>query len=275
MSPQFASWWSAFENSIAGFYRTLGALKVQQNVNLAGNEIDIYVEEQTPSGQAVRTAIECKYYSRKVPKSVVLQFAHVVAVLRNAELIDKAVMVAYKGFTPNALSLAQAANIELLTFNDIKTRVSSYAHGAVPGIIKQAEEIQLPDSFPELVFVIMPFSEKLEDIYLYGIRGCIEKFNLKCKRADELQHDNEIIKEVIDHIKRARIIIAEVSDHNPNVFYEVGWAHALRRETVLIARENIKLPFDIQHINTIFYHSIKDLENKLSLRIKAILKDGT
>ncbi len=274
MPPQFASWWAAFENSVAGFYRALGASKVQQNINLAGNEIDIYVEEQTPSGQAIRTAIECKYYNRKVPKSVVLQFANVVTLLRNAGLIDKAVMVGHKGFTPNASLVAQIANIELLTFQDVETRVSSYTHGAVPKIIKQAEEIQLPDSFPELVFVIMPFSEKLEDMYLYGIRGCIEKLNLRCKRADELEHDNVIMKEVIDHIKRARIIIAEVSDHNPNVFYEVGWAHALKRETILIAREGTELPFDIRHINTIFYRRIKDLENKLSSRIKAILKDG-
>lgn len=274
MPPQFVTSWSAFENSVAGFYRALGSSKVQQNINLAGNEIDIYVEEQTPSGQAVRTAIECKYYNRKVPKSVVLQFANVVTLLRNAGLIDKAVMVVYKGFTPNASLVAQTANVELLTFQDVETRVSFYTHGAVPKIIKQAEEIQLPDSFPELVFVIMPLSEKLEDIYLYGIRGCIEKLNLRCKRADELEHDNVIMKEVIDHIKRARIIIAEVSDHNPNVFYEVGWAHALKSETILIAREGTELSFDIRHINTIFYRGIKDLENKLSLRIKAILKDG-
>ncbi len=117
----------------------------------------------------------------------------------------------------------------------------------------------------------MPFAEELEDIYLYGIRGSIEKFNLRCKRADEIEHDNVIMNEVIDHIKRARIIVAEVSDHNPNVFYEVGWSHAIERETILIAREGTELPFDIRHINTIFYRRIKDLEDKLSSRIKAIL----
>ncbi len=139
MAPQNVYFWSAFENAIAGFYRALGTSKVQQNINLAGNEIDIYMEEQTPSGQFVRTAVECKYYNKKVPKNVVFQFASVVNLLRNAGLIDKALLVAYRGFTPDAFSAAQAANIELITFQDIEKKVSFHMHGAVPSIIKRAE----------------------------------------------------------------------------------------------------------------------------------------
>ena len=66
------------------------------------------------------------------------------------------------------------------------------------------------------------------------------------------------------------MIIAELSDHNPNVFYEVGWAHALNRTTVLLARKGTSLPFDVSHINTISYTSIKDLEEKLTVRLRSL-----
>jgi len=270
MAPQDVRFWSAFETAVAEFYRSLGALKVQQNVNLAGNEIDVYVEEQTASGQMVRTAVECKYYQRKVPKDVVLRFATVARFLRDAGLVDKALLVAYRGFTPDAFSVAQASGIELQTFADFETKVTYHVYGAVATIIRAAERKPVPESFPDLVFVLMPFREGLDDLYFYGIRGSAERFGLRCKRADELIHDAAIIEEVIDHIKRARVIVAEVSDHNPNVFYEVGWAHALERPTILVAREGGQLPFDIAHINTVLYKSIKDLDAKLSERFREI-----
>ena len=50
---------------------------------------------------------------------------------------------------------------------------------------------------------MMPFSEELEDLYFYGIRGCAERHGLRCKRADEIIHDNAIMEEVIDHISEA------------------------------------------------------------------------
>ncbi len=274
MPPQSVRGWQTFEAVVAVFYRRLGADKVLQNVSLAGNEVDVYVEERTPSGQTVRTAIECKYYQGKVPKNTVLHFANVAKFLRDSGLIDKAVMASYRGFTPGGFSVAQAGNIELQTFSDLEAKVELHKYGAVATIIQEAEDVPLPDSFPDLVFVLMPFSEELEDLYFYGIRGCAERHGLTCKRADEILHDNEIMKMIVDHITRARLIVAEVSDPNPNVFYEVGWAHALEKPTVLVAREGSSLPFDISHINTVFYKNIKDLDSKLSQRFKSVTESG-
>jgi len=270
MAPQDVRIWSIFETVVAEFYRSLGALKVRQNANLAGNEVDVYVEERTASGQIVRTAVECKYYQRKVPKDVVLRFATVAKFLRDADLVDKAVLVSYQGFTPDSFSVAQATGVELRTFVDFEAKVSYHIYGAVPKIIETAERRPIPVLFPDLVFVLMPFKDELDDLYFYGIRGSAERVGLRCKRADELIHDVAVMQEVIDHIKRARVIVAEVSDHNPNVFYEVGWAHALERPTILVARDGVSLPFDIAHINTVFYKSIKDLDDKLSERFRGL-----
>ena len=211
-----------------------------------------------------------------------MQFASVANFLKQAGQIDKATLVAYQGFTQDAFLAAQAAGIELISFADLESRfggvhmmfqspsrINYSRYGAIATIIKKAERAKLPKTFPETVFVLMPFSSELDDVYLYGIRGCVQKLGLKCRRADEIEHNHEILKEVIDNLKRAHLIIAEVTDSNPNVFYELGWAHALKREPILVAKAGTKLPFDIGHINTIFYKSIKDLEDQLTPRVKA------
>lgn len=270
MAPQDIGYWKQFEDFVAQSYRVLGGARVQQNVNLAGNQLDIYLEEQTPSGHVVRMAVECKYYSTNVPKATVLQFATVANFLRQAGLIDRAVMVAYRGYTQDAQSVGKAANIELRSFQDLEVRVKPEVFG--PRIVTRGPtRSALPDEFPSLAFVAMPFAESFEDTYLYGIRGACNNAGLQCKRADEIEYGGSIVEEVLDHIKRARVIIAELSDHNPNVFYEVGWAHALSRTTVLVARNGTSLPFDVSHINTVFYASIKDLEDKLTARLRSLV----
>jgi hypothetical protein len=269
MAPQDVIHWKQFEDLVAQIYRVGGA-SVKQNVNLGGNQIDVYFEEETVTGQTVRTAVECKYYATAVQEDAILQFASVADLLRRSNLIDRAVLVTYRGYTRQARVLAQAANIDLRTFQELETRVS-------PDTL-QARVIQnvssrpsLPDEFPNLAFVVMPFDESLQDIYLYGIRGACERVGLQCKRADEIEHGGPIVEEVLDHVKRAKVVIAELSAHNPNVFYEIGWAHALGRTTVLLAKAGTRLPFDVGHINTLFYSSIKDLEDRLVGRLQSLV----
>ena len=287
MAPQDISIWHAFENAVAGFYRELGARSVRQNVDLAGNQVDVFVEEETASGQIVRCIVECKYYQKAVPKDVVVRFGTVAQFLRQAGLIDKAVMVAYKGYTRSASLAAEAAGVELLTFQDLEAKLGGFPRwspeikfskfGAevrtrIERVVEEAEAKKLPDEFPQTVFVAMPFNEELEDVYIYGIRRCVEEVGLSCVRADEVEHGGPIVQEIQDQIQRCRIIIAEVSDHNPNVFYEVGWAHALERPTILLAREGTDLPFDIRHVNTIMYKNIHSLEERLLKRLQAFLE---
>ena len=286
MAPQDASAWHALEHAVANFYRELGAKTVKLNLDLGGNQIDVYIEEATASGQIVRSAVECKFYKANVPKDVVIQFGTVAHFLRQMGLIDKAVMVTSKGYTQSASIAAETSGVELLTFQDLEARLGGYPRwtpeirfskfGAetilrIEKAVEQAEDMPLPDSFPNTVFVAMPFAEQMEDVYIYGIRKSVVEHGLTCKRADEIEHGGPIAQEIIDQILRCRIIIAEISDSNPNVFYEVGWAHALERPTILLAREGTSLPFDIAHVNTIIYKSIHNLEESLHKRLAAEL----
>ncbi|MFH2048145.1 MAG: restriction endonuclease [bacterium] len=276
MPPQSVNLWSAFENVIAQIYRLLGADSVKQNVSMSGHQIDIYVEEKTASGQVVKTAVECKYYKKNVGKDVVASYCIISDFLRKAGQIDKAVLVSYTGFTKEAFLTAKAMKVELITFADLEVKLagnSPKGMGIIDEIIKQAETKPQPDVFQNEVFIVMSFSTELNDLYMYGIRGCIEKLGLTAVRADEMEYNGDIITEIIDHIKKAQYIVAEVSDRNPNVFYEVGWAHALNKQVILIAKEGTTVPFDLISMNHIFYDSIHHLEDMLSKRLKS-LKDN-
>lgn len=71
------------------------------------------------------------------------------------------------------------------------------------------------------------------------------------------------------------MIIAEITPPNPNVFYELGYAHALAKPTILLAEHGRQLPFDISGYRCILYdNSIKgkgELETLLANHLKAIL----
>lgn len=74
-------------------------------------------------------------------------------------------------------------------------------------------------------------------------------------RADQIGKPGQITTEVVDHVRRARIVVADLTGHNPNVYWELGVRHALRLPAVLIAdaKEEGGLPFDLLQMRTVFY----------------------
>lgn len=282
MSPQPVASWDAFESAVAGLYRALGAARVRQNVNLAGNQIDVYVEEFTESGQLLRTAIDCKFYDGQVPKSAILPVATVMTFLRQHDIIDRGAVVAYNGFSQDSFLVAQQGRLELIDFEELEAKVENrhgkllslrafLARGPVARIITHAEEKPLPDAFPDTVFVAMPFSEELENVYIDGIRKAVNSVGLQCLRADEPAPGTSITGEIIDNLRRCRAVVAEVSDGNPNVFYEIGWAHALAKPTILLMRSTSGLPGDIEHHRAIKYTSTNGLEKRLAADLRLII----
>lgn len=73
-------------------------------------------------------------------------------------------------------------------------------------------------------------------------------------RADEFYSSGLIIEDITRSIQEASLVIAEITPDNPNVFYEVGYAHGTAKPTVLLCdKKREKLPFDIAGFRTIFY----------------------
>lgn len=131
----------------------------------------------------------------------------------------------------------------------------------------------------QLVFVLMPFQTELTAIYNAFIKPTIEddSFRLVCRRADDIKSNRAIIQDIWKSICEARLIIADLSGLNANVMYELGIAHTLGKETILIYQqgENVKFPFDLAHIRRIQYRNDamggKQLVDELRATVKAVL----
>jgi len=129
---------------------------------------------------------------------------------------------------------------------------------------------------PQLCFVIMPFGEKLQPIYEDSIRPTVEAVGLRCERADEARGTTLITWDIWERINRSRFLVADLTDLNANVFYELGLAHALSKEVVLITQSMEFVPFDLKALRCICYdmtrRGTERLEQQLAATMAALMK---
>ena len=125
------------------------------------------------------------------------------------------------------------------------------------------------------IFVLMPFSADFMDVYRLAIQPAAAECGMTPSRVDEQNFFKEsILERIYNQIKEADIIVAEMSGQNPNVFYEVGYAHALRKPCILLTKSADHIPFDLKHHRHIVYSSsISFLKEKLLLNFKDFQKD--
>ena len=111
--------------------------------------------------------------------------------------------------------------------------------------------------------------EKFDDLYNNVIVPKCMEYGYEPIRADRIYTSSSIIQDIITEISDASVIIADITMDNPNVFYELGYAHALNKPTILLADVDKRksLPFDLSGFRTILYsNSIggkKDIEEML------------
>jgi len=126
-------------------------------------------------------------------------------------------------------------------------------------------------------FVIMPFSESMKRILANVIRPCVEALNFVCKTEADYQAPGHLTPSIISHIANANLIIAEVTDRNPNVFYELGIAHALDQTVILLTQNEV--PSDVRHWRYYTYKDEmsgeEDLKKKLTQAINEGIREGT
>jgi hypothetical protein len=129
-----------------------------------------------------------------------------------------------------------------------------------------------------LCFVLMPFDETFNPIYTGIIKKATDFFKLDCKRADEIFGTKPIIEDIWEYIQKANFLIADLTGRNPNVFYELGVAHALKKKVILITQKMDDLPFDLRHYRCIIYENsiagAGKLEDGLKSTIDKLLKES-
>ena len=123
-------------------------------------------------------------------------------------------------------------------------------------------------------FVIMPFGKQFEDLWQLGFRETLVGLGCICERADEIGKPGFVVSQIQEHIIAADLVIAEMTGKNPNVFYEVGWAHALAKRTILCASDATDLSaFDTRAYRHFLHDGLAHvLRDKLNAIVPEILK---
>lgn len=124
------------------------------------------------------------------------------------------------------------------------------------------------------IFVAMPFSDKMDDVFHYGIDKAINDAGFLCERADMQSFTGDVVIWIKNRIEGAEIVVADLSGSNQNVYLEVGYAWGCGKKTILLTDDINSLMFDVQGQRCIHYKKIKDLETKLRNEISKICKQN-
>jgi len=135
------------------------------------------------------------------------------------------------------------------------------------------QEIHIQATEP-FCFIIMPFREKefKQSIYFDVIKPFIEnEFRIACYRVDEDALPDRIDNKIYSYILRSAFIVAEVTTRNPNVLYELGLAHMLEKDCIILSQTtHSEIPFDINRITAEPYESEDQLRAYLRKSISAL-----
>ncbi len=132
---------------------------------------------------------------------------------------------------------------------------------AIQAAEKQARLVRLDPIFQgrdfmiedELCFVLIPFREPFYRLYENCIKPALEAVGLKVIKADDLFTPTAIIEDIWEYINRSRVIVADVTGRNPNVFYELGIAHTVGKEVIILTQDDNDIPFDLRHLRHFKY----------------------
>ena len=122
-------------------------------------------------------------------------------------------------------------------------------------------------------FVVMPFDEEFAGVYESFMKPLLEDAVF---RADDIESQRNILRDILDMIQSSDLIVADLTSANPNVFYELGLAHALRKPVILATQSIDEVPFDLTSYRLLEYDThftrIDDARTKLASYAKGFLE---
>lgn len=138
----------------------------------------------------------------------------------------------------------------------------------------QVRHITVSATKPQ-VFVVMQFTDEYNQLYREVIQPVCADFGYEVVRADNIYTNTLIVEDIAKSIREASLVIADITPNNPNVYYEVGFAHGIEKPTILLSdRKREKLPFDISGFRLLFYDNTiggkSDVENALRKHLSAL-----
>ena len=132
----------------------------------------------------------------------------------------------------------------------------------------------------KICFIVCPIGSEGSDVrkrsdqlLKHILQPVCSEIGLKCIRVDELNLSDTITQTILENLKNADLVIADITDHNPNAFYEIGYRTALGKPIIHLKNKSDNIPFDISAIRTFDYDltdldMVEELKNRLIQTIK-------
>ena len=244
------------------------------------------------------------YVGKKLPSQAVIR-----DFLRENNIPDDQIQEAIDTFTLNAKSLGvlrviagaerlmsieqlleEKAGARFRADGEVTVELPAPPTTATPRAASSPRETQGVD-WAKVCFYVTPIgssgSEQRQhsDLFLGAlVEPAVSQFELTVIRADQIGKAGLITAQVIEHLVKSRLVVADLSFHNPNVFYELALRHAKRLPVVQLIRSSDQIPFDLEQFRTVqidttsIYTLVPQLETyraEIASHIRRALGDGS
>lgn len=127
----------------------------------------------------------------------------------------------------------------------------------------------------DCISVMMPFGGGFSPVYQAIRDACQRASNIPVRRADEMWENSVLIHDILELIHHSAFVICDLTGRNPNVFYELGIAHAWGKQVIPITQNSADIPFDLQHHRFLTYlnnaEGLDSLRDSLEARVRRLL----
>jgi hypothetical protein len=185
---------------------------------------------------------------------------------------------------PTAAEMSLEFNFERPIQIDMARAIAKYAMNEALRIVRTAASALDASTEPahetrerQIAFILMWMDKsrpELVDVH-EAVKEVFGEFDVDAYRADEVEHQDRITDLVLEKIKNADFLFADLTGERPNVYYEVGYAHALGKRPILYRRTGTALHFDLSVHNVPEYTNISELRKLLRDRVRAIRAEST